>query len=132
MTFLARCTTSFRKNGLVMNSSALSTMGRSLSSISPRLARKMNGIFRVCSRAWSLSYKPASVEPGHAVVADNQVRRIVHDFQKRIGAVGCRARVAMRRKPLDDQVEDQGIIVHDQDFDIFHGRHRLPLFGGRR
>ena len=57
--------------------------------------------------------------------------RIVHDFQQRVGAIGCRVRVAMRRKPLHQQVEDQRIVVDDQDFDVLRVRHCFPRFRER-
>ena len=113
-----------------MNSSTPSTIGRSFSSISPRLARKINGICFVCCAAAQFFVELAPVEAGHAVVANDQIGRLVHDFQQRVGAIGCRVRVAMRREPLHQQVEDQRIIVHDQDFHVLHRSHRFARFPG--
>ena len=96
--------------------------------MSPRLARKIKGIVFGLRAAAQFFVELPSVEAGHAVVADDQIGRIVHDFQQRVGAIGGGTSVAMRREPLHQQVEDQRVIVHDEDFDVFHRRHYWPRF----
>src|SRR6202041_1358996 len=63
-TFFARRTKSFRKNGLGINSSTPSTIGRNFSSMSLRLARKKNGIAFVCCRPRNFSYSWRPSSPG--------------------------------------------------------------------
>ena len=88
--------------------------------MSPRLARKINGIWLVCWPRAQLVVELAPIETRHAVVADDQVRRIVDDLQQRVGAVRRRERVAVRPETLHQQVEDQRVVVHDQDFDVLN------------
>src|SRR5215471_15153301 len=78
-----------------------------------------------------LLVKLAPVEPRHAVVAKNKIGRIVHDFQQGVSAVRSCLRLAMRRQPFHQQVEDQRIIVDHQHTNVVHWRHYLPRFPAR-
>src|ERR1700735_1763318 len=62
------------------------------------------------------------IQARHFVIAEDQIRWIIHNFQQRISAVRGRAHFADRIEMLHQQLEDQRVVVHDKDFYVFHRR----------
>src|ERR1700728_1192162 len=75
--------------------------------------------------------KLAAIETRHAVITNYEVGRIVHYFQKRVGAIRGSSRIAMRHQPFHQEVEDQSVIIDHQDFHIFPERHRFTRLPAR-
>src|SRR5207247_2054410 len=71
--------------------------------------------------AAKLFKKLAAVESGHLVITKNGVRRVIDDFQQRVGTVGGEDDVAMRFEPLVNEVADEGIVVGDKQSNRFCG-----------
>ena len=71
------------------------------------------------------------IDSRHPVIAYDQVRLFVNNFEQSIGAIGRRVCVAVLREAPHEQVEDQSVIIHDQHFDFFPRRHLYSRFSGR-
>ena len=72
-----------------------------------------------------------AVHAGHAVVADQQIGRVVYGFQQGVGGVAGGGDRGQRLQGAVQQSEDHGIVVHQQDFDVIrHGRLGLLADAG--
>jgi len=67
-----------------------------------------------------------AIHAGHAIVADQQIGRVVHGFEQSVSAVGRCSHAGQRSQGSAQQSQDHGIVIHQQDFDAI--RHtRLGL-----
>jgi hypothetical protein len=71
----------------------------------------------------------ATVEAGHVVVAEDDVRRFIDDFEQSVGTVSSDHNFAERIKSLGDEVADHGVILGEKQLDGFagSGAHRFGL-----
>ncbi len=126
--FFATRTRSAAKNGLGRKSSA-ATSGRSFSSMSPRLATKINGVLPRGFAPAQFLVKLAPVESGHFEIGDDQIRRGVDGLEQRVRAVGGEDHVAERLECLRHEFAHQRIIVHHQHVHRLGGWQFIRGFG---